>query len=82
MEFEACLDDVKKSIPSNGWQGYFDGQRDRILGNFQIMKKYLDFDDRILEVGSFPSYFLASLKRYGYDVEGIDLNPEREKDLS
>lgn len=75
----------KKELISLGKEGYakefndyFNGQKERYLGNFKIIHKYLNKKDRILEVGCFPSFFLVTLKRAGYDVEGVDVDPQRD----
>jgi len=65
-EFELILDDIGSSIKYKKDYKYFLGQRLRWIGNFKVLKEYLNKKDKILEVGSFPSYFLATLKEGGY----------------
>lgn len=79
-EFLSHLDSVGKSnILSGLMSGYFKGQKSRWAENYKIIKHYLNKKEKILEVGTYPSFFLATLKRCGYNVEGLDINPEREK---
>jgi len=80
-EFELILDDIGSSIKYKKDYKYFLGQRLRWIGNFKVLKEYLNKKDKILEVGSFPSYFLATLKEGGYNIEGLDIDPNREKNF-
>lgn len=78
-EFGRQLEDVGTSNKIKG--DYFLGQKSRFLKNFGIIKNYLKKEDKILDVGTYPSYLLATLKRIGYNIEGVDLNPKREIDF-
>lgn len=81
-KFEIELDKLKlfdektKSI-----KRYFYGQRSRYIDNYDMIKKFLSLNNRILDVGANPLYFLATLKRLGYHIEGLDINPNLDSDL-
>lgn len=77
-KFEIALEELENSISNNENKNYFYGQKNRFSGNFKLISNYLHSSDKILEVGSYPSYFLAAVKKCGYNVEGLDLNPKRE----
>lgn len=75
--FEKELNELEKyDVETKHTKKYFFGQRDRYLRNYLELKKIISFKDKILDVGSNPLYFLATLKRLGYEIEGIDLNPD------
>jgi len=62
------------------WAGeYWQMQR----GRYEMLLEYigehvgLTPTDRTLDVGIFPGYFTLSLLHMGYDVQGVDLDPDR-----
>jgi SAM-dependent methyltransferase len=75
---DSLRDDVSLVSPAvaQWWTGYLRKSADRYL---EILS-FLDEDDRgarVLEIGSFPGHFTVVLKRLGYDVAGVDLDPAR-----
>ena len=60
---------------------YFNSQKERYLGNFKIIKNYLNKENIILDIGCSPAFFLATLRRIGYNVRGLDINPSKEKEF-
>lgn len=60
---------------------YFNGQKERYLGNFKLIQNYLNNKDVILDVGCCPAFFLSALKRIGYNVVGVDIDPRKEKEF-
>ncbi len=59
---------------------YFLAQKNRYLMDLNFVKFYYKYG-KILEVGSIPCHFTALLKQIGYPVIGLDLNPNRAKEL-
>jgi SAM-dependent methyltransferase len=58
-----------KLIRPEFYAGALDGQ----LGEFEgLFTKYLPTDERILEAGCGPAYYVLALQRRGYHVEGVD----------
>lgn len=59
---------------------YFLAQKNRYISDLQFFKRYYKCGE-VLEVGSLPCHFTALLKRLGYSVIGLDLNPNRAKEF-
>ena len=60
-----------------------DWERDYLEHQFERYERYLEFLEpeavgaSVLEVGSVPGHFTLLLKRLGYDVRGVDIDPAR-----
>jgi SAM-dependent methyltransferase len=65
----------------NLMEGYFNGQLSRWVENFKIINKYISKEDKILDVGTYPSYSLVAMKKMGYDIYGVDIDPSRENNF-
>jgi len=55
---------------------YFKKQVNRYLYSYSILKKHFR-GGKILDVGTYPGHFQCCLSQLGYDVYGIDLDPDR-----
>lgn len=80
--FEIELESLKKfDQKTKSVKGYFYGQKSRYIKNYYKIKRELNKRDLILDIGANPPYFLASLKRIGYNIEGLDINPNFDSEL-
>lgn len=60
---------------SEWWLNYLHGHRNHYINVFSYIKN--NFNDKILEIGSVPCHLTIALKLLGYDIIGVDINPER-----
>lgn len=58
-----------KLIRPEFYAGAIEGQLGRLE---EVFTKYLPTDERILEAGCGPAYFVLALQKRGYHVEGVD----------
>lgn len=58
------------------WKEYLETHRDRYLDIVSFLEAG-DRGKRILEIGSVPGHFTVLLKKLGFDVEGVDVDPAR-----
>jgi hypothetical protein len=56
---------------------YAKEQRWRIAFDLDLIRARLEKNDRILEIGSVPLLLTGASKKLGYDIQGIDIAPER-----
>lgn len=62
-----------------GWSlGYFLMQKDRYKHALILIERYY-CKGNILEIGSLPAHITYCLKKAGYPVQGLDINPARVK---
>lgn len=75
---DSLRDDVSLVAPAVApwWTGYLRKSADRYLEILSFLNEE-DRGARILEIGSFPGHFTVVLKRLGYNVAGVDLDPGR-----
>lgn len=59
---------------------YFNEHRNRYYSDLEIIETNLK-GGKILEIGSVPCHMTCSMKKLGYSVTGIDIDPERSKQL-
>lgn len=62
-------------------KGYFRGQESRYKNNYRLIKRELKKTDFILDIGTNPPYFMATLKQIGHHIEGLDMNPDLDSEL-
>lgn len=58
------------------WINYLYNHLDRYLDTLSELTKH-GLHGKILDVGSAPGHFIVLLKELGYDVIGVDINPDR-----
>lgn len=58
-------------------QSYAHNHCRRIALDLELVERYSDIEDVIVEFGSIPLILTASLKSLGYNVQGIDIDPSR-----
>lgn len=56
---------------------YAEIHRQRIAFDIDIIRRYISRQDRIIDIGAYPFLLTASLKRLGYDIYGLDIDPHR-----
>lgn len=61
-------------------QTYFRDARPRYINDLRTIERWYDSGE-ILEVGSLPYHLTMSLKMLGYEVIGLDLDPDRATQL-
>ena len=59
---------------------YFNSHKNRYLSDLEIIEHYHE-TGRILEFGSFPFHLTYCLKKLGYDIVGLDINPIRAEEF-
>lgn len=81
--FNTLLEEVKMDNSSiKEWSlKYFESSQNRYKVELDFFEEYLSKESRILEIGSLPCHMHYILKRLGYNIEGIDIYPERMKDF-
>lgn len=78
-ELKYELDYLAPSLRS--WnQKYYDMHQNRYLHDLQLLEQYYHGGD-ILEIGSLPCHLTVCLKKLGYPVIGLDIDPDRAKEL-
>ena len=60
---------------------YAEVHRLRLAFDLDLVKKHAGPNVEILEAGSFPPFLTLALRRSGFSVTGVDIAPERMKDL-
>ncbi len=76
---ELSRDLAPENIESVEWiHGYFSDHKKRYASNLEDIRRYYSSGD-VLEIGSFPYHMTYCLKKLGYPVTGVDLNPDRWK---
>ena len=76
---QSCAGDIKPDDSALGdWsQNYAANHAKRIALDLEIIEAHADKSNTILEFGSIPLLLTVALKKLGYKVEGIDLDPGR-----
>ncbi len=59
---------------------YFNNHQKRYLFDLKLIEKTYS-QGKILEIGSAPYHLTFLLKKAGYDVVGVDIDPERQKNF-
>lgn len=62
---------------SSWYQAYASNQRTRLASDLDIVQKYINKEGITLEFGAVPLLLTAALKERGYNVQGLDIAPER-----
>jgi SAM-dependent methyltransferase len=80
--FKSLEQDVGLIIPelNDMWLNYLYNHKERYQ---DLLSQIQDLDpkNKILEVGSFPGHFTVILKKLGYEIQGVDIKPERAEKL-
>lgn len=67
-----------ESASLRAWSdGYISGHAGRLAFDLDLVRRYARAEDRVLDVGSVPPVLSGALKQLGYDVQGVDIAPER-----
>lgn len=66
---------------AEGWGSSIMAHRNRYLETLYLIDKNLNEDAKILDVGALPYHILYLLDKKGYEVVGIDLEPDRMRDF-
>ena len=80
--YQRILDDLQDDItpPDTPFRtthvSYFINHRQRFLNDLLLIEKYRTSGE-ILEIGSHPYHLTYAMKRVGYDVVGLDIDPSR-----
>lgn len=56
---------------------YAKEQRGRIALDLDLLREYVGKNDRVLELGSVPLLLTVACQYSGYDIQGVDIAPER-----
>ncbi len=62
---------------SEWFDGYVRNHRERIAHDVGYVRRFASPPARVLDCGAVPLLLLAALQELGYEVEGVDLAPER-----
>jgi SAM-dependent methyltransferase len=75
----AVADRIRPDLPELlDWYGaYARGHVARIAHDLAHVERFAARDDLIVDIGAAPYLLTAALKEQGYQVEGIDIHPER-----
>ncbi|MHA1583164.1 MAG: class I SAM-dependent methyltransferase [Candidatus Baldrarchaeia archaeon] len=82
MNADIILRSLKKDVSlidesiQDWWLNYLHEHFNRYLETLSVLFK-LGLHGKILDVGSVPGHFTVLLKRLGYNVVGVDINPKR-----
>jgi len=80
-EFLNALQEIEKEYytgyENSHEKNYFLQQKHRYTKLYDIFKSILNKNDKILDVGCYPSHFTLCLKKIGYNIIGVDKNPKR-----
>jgi SAM-dependent methyltransferase len=77
------IKEISRTIKPNdealaGWfRDYASGQRNRLAFDLDYLSEFVKPSSTILEFGSTPLLLTGAARRLGYDICGVDLNPER-----
>ncbi|HYE65336.1 MAG TPA: class I SAM-dependent methyltransferase [Pyrinomonadaceae bacterium] len=78
------LDDVARLIEPHSpgewlsvFRDYVRNHSKRIAFDVDFVRRYAAKGDKLLEFGSVPLLFTGALQRLGYDIQGVDIAPER-----
>ncbi len=75
-----CAREVKPKKEVKKWyKNYVRHHKVRLARDLDLIKKISSNNEKILEVGSIPPILTLALKREGYTVKGIDIDPKRFK---
>lgn len=84
--YEKIFDDLEEDIRlltprfSEYSRGYLTNHRERYLNDLRFIEKHHEAGP-ILEVGGHPFHFTFFLKKLGYDVVSVDIDPTRAKEI-
>ncbi len=74
------LEELERTYSKNMPQeGYLLRHKKRYIKIYIKISNLLKKEDSILDIGCSPCFFMAFLKKIGYNIEGIDANPEKDK---
>jgi len=80
-EAEKILDSLEKEIElvspnlSDWWLNYLNSHKLHYLNLLSFIET--NKEKKILEVGSVPGHFTVLLKKLGYNIQGVDIDPNR-----
>jgi 2-polyprenyl-3-methyl-5-hydroxy-6-metoxy-1,4-benzoquinol methylase len=79
--FEKKLKEGKEEFKELKRGNYLKTHRRRFIETFENASNYISKDDALLDIGCVPSFFISTMKRMGYNIKGVDIQPEKEKDF-
>jgi len=65
------------TIKNKHAKNYYLNQKGRFQALFKLIQKYIQTHEKGLDIGVYPAYFTFCLKKIGYDIEAVDIYPER-----
>lgn len=77
------LDSIKSDVSlvehrlRDWWLQYLLDARERYIELYHIVKHFLQNNTKILDVGCIPGHFTVLLRKLGYNVICVDINPSR-----
>ena len=73
----SIVEGMKKDISDDQELSWFQLHRNRFLETLNLTKKYVDEGSSVLEVGSAPGHMSVMLRTLGFQVIGLDREPEK-----
>ena len=71
-------DSILEEVTDNVWaQRYIAGNSIRVSYDLDLVKRFASKNTLIVDVGSIPPLLVTALHPEGYEVEGLDIDPER-----
>jgi|GEM_PF-522479 len=78
-----CVDEVIEAVKSMDFDmkewplKYTLHHRERIAFDIDLLRKHVTQKDKIIDIGALPLFLSAALKKIGYSVYGLDIEPAR-----
>lgn len=78
-----CSKEIISDLPDlhDWYDHYFETQHERIAYDYEMLKEYVSPQSMIVEIGPTPFLLTLPLVKTGYQVDGIDIGPERFQKL-